>query len=158
DTLWSNECAAFEALSAPVKELCRSLTGIHVFRGVGDVDARPVEHPLVCRHPESGREFLYVTSGYLSAIPQLRRKESSMLLEYLREIPAQPEFPIRRSHRPGDVVIWDNRCTLHYGAHDYSPSDRRELWRIGVLGDAPLPAAHPDRLAPHFDFSQVTAR
>ncbi|MBV9840100.1 MAG: TauD/TfdA family dioxygenase [Sphingomonadaceae bacterium] len=158
DTLWSNQYAAFEALSHPIKELARTLTGVHVFKGLGDTSAKPIEHPIVCRHPHSGREHLYVTSGYLTHIPQLRRKESMVLLDYLREISAQPEFTVRRSHRPGDVVIWDNRCTLHYGAHDYDPHDRRELWRIGALDNLPIAAAFPERIAPHFDFSAVTAR
>ncbi|MBV9841892.1 MAG: TauD/TfdA family dioxygenase [Sphingomonadaceae bacterium] len=146
DTLWSNQYAAFEALSDPIKALARTLTGVHVFKGLGDAGARPIEHPIVCRHPHSGREFLYVTSGYLTHIPQLRRKESMVLLDYLREISAQPEFTVRRSHRPGDMVIWDNRCTLHYGSHDYDPFDRRELWRIGALDGLPIEAAFPTAL------------
>jgi len=146
DTLWSDQRAALAALSEPMKEMLRSLTGLHVRRGA---EARVQEHPLVAVHPVSRREFLYINTGRLTVIPQLRRKESRLLLDYLREFSAQPEFTLRRAHSKGDLVIWDNRCTQHYGVHDYA--ERREIWRIGVIDGRPLEASRPDRIGPHFD-------
>jgi taurine dioxygenase len=156
DTAWSNHCAAFDALSDPMKEFARSLTGIHEENPSDPADERRCEQPLVCVHPGNGCEFLYVTSGFLTRIPQLRPRESAMLLEHLRSFIAQPEFTLRRSHEVGDIVVWDNRCTSHYAVHDYT--ETRRVWRVAVADDGPLQASQPDRLAPHYDIERIVAR
>ena len=160
DTLWSNQYAAFQALSGPMQALARTLTGVHHHHGTKYIEGiRPDhEHPIVPVHPVTGRDFLYVTNGYLSHIPQLRKTESRMVLDYLRAISVQPEFTIRRSHSPGDIVVWDNWATMHYGAHDFDPMEGRLVWRVGVDTGAPMLSAHPEGLGPHFDQSRAQAR
>ncbi|MFI9332830.1 TauD/TfdA dioxygenase family protein [Kitasatospora sp. NPDC052868] len=133
DTMWSNQYLAYEALSAPLRELLDGLTAVHAIRIPG-LESR-AEHPVVRVHPETGRRALFVNRAHTSHIVQLSRNESDALLQYLTEFATSPQFTCRYQWRPGDVAIWDNRVTQHYAVDDYA--ERRTGYRVVVLGDTP---------------------
>ncbi|MBS14058.1 MAG: taurine dioxygenase [Gemmatimonadetes bacterium] len=99
-------------------------------------------HPVVRRHPDSGRKGLFVNPGNTSHILGLHEGESRMLLAFLYKRCTQPEFIYRHSWRPHDLVIWDNRCTMHYAIVDYDAD--RYLHRTTVIGERPIPAISTD--------------
>lgn len=133
DTMWSNQYLAYEALSAPLRELLDGLTAIHAIHIPG-LDSR-AEHPVVRVHPETGRRALFVNRAHTSHIVQLSRNESDALLQFLTEFSTSPQFTCRYQWRSDDVAIWDNRVTQHYAIDDYM--DRRTGLRVVILGDHP---------------------
>jgi taurine dioxygenase len=133
DTMWSNQYLAYEALSAPLRDMLDGLTAIHAIKIPG-LESR-AEHPVVRVHPETGRRALFVNRAHTSHIAQLSRNESDALLQHLTEFATSPEFTCRYQWRPGDVAIWDNRVTQHYAVDDYA--QRRTGLRAVVLGDNP---------------------
>ncbi|SCG33787.1 TauD/TfdA dioxygenase family protein [Micromonospora humi] len=134
DTMWTNQCRVYEALSAPLRDLVDGLTAIHVIR-IGTEFTSRAEHPVVRVHPETGRRSLYVNRLFTSHIPQLTRTESDALLEHLFRFSESPQFTCRYRWRVGDVAVWDNRVTQHYAINDYDGVRRGQ--RITVLGDHP---------------------
>ncbi|CAM3838541.1 TauD/TfdA dioxygenase family protein [Nocardiopsis rhodophaea] len=133
DTMWSNQYLAYEALSAPLRDMLDGLTAIHAIKIPG-LESR-AEHPVVRVHPETGRRALFVNRAHTSHIAQLSRNESDALLQHLTEFATAPEFTCRYQWSPGDVAIWDNRVTQHYAVDDYAR--RRTGYRLVVLGDDP---------------------
>jgi taurine dioxygenase len=133
DTMWSNQYLAYEALSAPMRDLLDGLTAIHAIRIPG-LESR-AEHPVVRVHPETGRRALFVNRAHTSHIAQLSRNESDALLQYLAEFSTSPQFVCRYQWRLDDVAIWDNRVTQHYAVDDYG--EKRTGLRVVVLGDQP---------------------
>jgi len=153
DTLWGSNVAAYEALSAPLRELLDGLTAEHSFetgfpRRRWEVGARkekwenavavnpPVVHPVV-RTIEQGRRGLFVNSGFTTRILELTEKESDALLAFLFAHLAKPEFTIRWRWKLGDVAFWDNRLSTHYATLDYMP-EARVMHRAAILGDRPV--------------------
>jgi taurine dioxygenase len=134
DTMFTNQYLVYEELSAPLRDFLDGLTAIHVIR-IGNEFTSRAEHPVVRVHPETGRRSLYVNRLFTSHIPQLTRNESDAILEYLFRFSEGPQFTCRYRWRPGDIAIWDNRCTQHYAVNDYR--DIRRGQRVTVLGDHP---------------------
>jgi taurine dioxygenase len=96
------------------------------------------EHPVVVRHPETGRKVLFVNRGFTSHIVQLARFESAALLELLyRVIETQPVLQCRVRWTPNTLVLWDNRCTQHHAVWDYYPLARAGK-RVSVIGSRPV--------------------
>ena len=93
----------------------------------------PVVHPLVIRHPESGRECIYVSPTYLDAILGLDEAESDALLRAIVDHTLSPEFCYRHHWRENDLVLWDNRRMLH-AATGYHPKYRRRGLRTTLAG------------------------
>ena len=154
DTMWSSMKAAYEGLSAPLRNFLVTLDAVHDFaRGFGPrrsvaVNAGeekysraleenpPVLHPIVRTHPETGEDGLFVNYGFTSRIKGLRRKESDAILNMLFEHIQKPEFLVRFKWTPNAIAFWDNRVTQHYAVNDYLPH-RRVMNRATVLGDRP---------------------
>ncbi|GAF44159.1 TauD/TfdA dioxygenase family protein [Rhodococcus wratislaviensis] len=144
DTMWSNQYQAFERLSPDMQVW---LTGLKVrFRGsklgkmlsVDEQDIPEAVHPLVRTHPETGRKALYIThTENLLRVEGWTREESLPLLEYLYNHSIGPDNLYRHMWREGDVVMWDNRCTMHYAVHDYGNQDRA-LNRVTLKGEVPV--------------------
>lgn len=136
DTMWINTLDVYDTLSEPLKALLDGLTCTHH-------DARGTlraEHPVVRVHPASGRKALFVNKQFSRRIPQLSRPESQMLLAHLFRWQEQVKFSCRWRWSTGDVVIWDERFTLHSVVDD--TKERRLLHRATVLGDGdPLAVA-----------------
>ncbi len=142
DTLFANQYLAYEALSPVFQTMLRGLRAEHVWKGVahlrdGDPDPQAV-HPLVRMHPDTGRRALYVNVlSAMGAIEGMSADESRLLLEYLYQASVAVDRTYRHRWLPGDVLIWDNRCTLHAAAHDYGDAERI-LYRIVTEGEVPF--------------------
>ncbi|MAM32339.1 MAG: taurine dioxygenase [Acidimicrobiaceae bacterium] len=134
DTMFIDGHAVYDSLSPAMQGFLAGLTCIHD-DARGDKSA---EHPVVRTHPDTGRPALFVNKQFSRRIPQLSRPESQMLLSYLFRWQEQVQFSARWRWSPGDVVMWDERVTLHIMVND--TEGRRELRRVSVLGDRP--AAH----------------
>ncbi len=153
DTLWGSNVVAYEALSAPIRNLLDGLTAEHSFEtgfprrrwGVGARKEKwekavagnpPVVHPVV-RTIEERRRGLFVNSCFTARILELTEKESDALLAFLFEHLAKPEFTLRWRWKLGDVAFWDNRLSTHYATLDYLP-EARVMHRAAILGDTPV--------------------
>jgi taurine dioxygenase len=134
DTMWTNQYAAYEALSAPLRELLDGLTAVHTARVYGHPENR-AEHPAVRVHPETGRRCLYVNAQFTDRFAQLSRDESDVLLAYLTRFSVEARFTVRHRWTPGTIAIWDNRCTQHFVLNDFE--GERVIQRVTILGDLP---------------------
>ena len=152
DTLWASMTAAYDALSAQMKEFLSGLTAEHDFRwgfkeSLAEPGGRerlaeavannpPVVHPVIRTHPESAKKVLFVNSLFTTRILELEKQESAALLEFLYEHVTTPEFSCRFNWEPNTIAIWDNRSTQHKPINDYFPAHRM-LHRIVIDGDMP---------------------
>ena len=135
DTIWTNQYAAYETLSAPMRTLLDGLTAAHDAASHGHPEVEAI-HPAVRVHPETGRRSLFVNGTSTTRFVELNRAESDGLLALLLRWCERPEFQCRYRWRDGSVAIWDNRCTQHYAVDDYRPP--RIGQRITIVGDAPV--------------------
>lgn len=131
DTIFANMYAAFDALSAPLAEFLSGLTAMHDSRARFDgyfgvrADHYPsAAHPVVRRHPVTGRKALFVNQGFTSHIIGLEPSESRALLDFLFTLMASPRFQCRFQWRPNSLAFWDNRCAQHLALWDYYPETR----------------------------------
>ena len=153
DTLFSNQCAAYEQLSEGLKRTIRQLRGVNI-AGKKQVSATRSErlkeagsgvnaeqmsgiHPVIRTHPETGRKSLFVNPAHTVSFDGWTEQESAGLMAFLFAHQIAPEFQCRLSWQVGDIAIWDNRCTLHYPLNDYH-GHRRLLHRITLKGDQPV--------------------
>jgi taurine dioxygenase len=95
-------------------------------------------HPLVRTHPETHRKSLYLNPNRMERIVGLEREESDRLLDELITHAIQPRYQYRHVWRQGDIVIWDNRCTMHKANADYPEGERRLMHRVIVAGTVPV--------------------
>ena len=93
-------------------------------------------HPLVCTHPDTGRRMLYLGRRRNAYLAGLDLKKSEELLDELWSIVARPEFAWEHVWRVGDLVLWDNRCTMHR-RDAFDPHSRRIMHRTQVKGEQP---------------------
>lgn len=154
DTGYSNMYRAYEALSETMKARIRGLHCKHDAsrNSVNEVRSGYAEqfnsrdeipgavHPLVIRHPESGRDALYLGRRTLAFIPELLDDESDALLDELWTHASQEEFSWYQRWRLGDIVVWDNRCTMHR-RDALDPAQPRLMNRTQIIGEAPAAAA-----------------
>jgi len=152
DTLWVDMCAAYDGLSAPLKNLIDGLEAVHDFKNFRALFTnseddrqrlRQMEalypnptHPVVRTHPVTGQKALYVNRQFTLRITGLKERESQALLELLYEQAQVPEYQFRLRWKPHTIALWDNRSTQHYAANDYYPN-RRHMERVAVIGDRP---------------------
>jgi taurine dioxygenase len=145
NTLFANMYKAYETLPADVKRRIEGKTAWNVYdyaanptkRGDVASDAPRFAHPMVRTHPATKRKALYVNRLMTESIEGMPRQESDALLAYLFNRSEQPQFIYGHVWRPGDLILWDNRCTLH-ARTDFDASERRKLRRVAVLGDVPV--------------------
>ena len=151
DTIWASMTAAYDALSAGTRahidglraqhdnsNVQRRYAGKDMLRGDGLAVGAPVEHPVVHRHPVTGRKALFVNSNYTQRIVGVSDTESQHLLHMLYEHIKRPEFQVRFRWRAGSLAIWDNRCTQHYARDDYR--ELRRMRRVQIAGAPLIPA------------------
>jgi len=100
----------------------------------------PVWHPMVRRHPVSGRRSLYISSIYNDGIEGMDDGAARRLIEDLTEFSAQPKYMYRHVWEPDDVLMWDNRCTVH-AVTPHDPDERRVMHRTTIVGREPVMAA-----------------
>ncbi|MGZ0189738.1 MAG: TauD/TfdA dioxygenase family protein, partial [Alphaproteobacteria bacterium] len=94
--------------------------------------------PAIRTHPGSGRQSLYINPNRIDHIQGWTELDSDALLEALYAHAFQPEFQYRHSWRPGDLILWDNRCTLHRANADYDLSQPRIMHRVMLAGEVPV--------------------
>ncbi|MEM8707870.1 MAG: TauD/TfdA family dioxygenase [Actinomycetota bacterium] len=129
DTLFCNTALAHDRLSVSMQRFLAELTAVHVYPDMAETPETSAVHPVVRIHPRTGRPALYVNSAFVDRIEQLERDEGDALLGFLYAHQIRPEFQVRVSWEPGQVVLWDNRATVHYAMNDY-PGQRRRLQRV----------------------------
>ncbi len=113
-----------------------SAAGLAALYGADQGEAPRAEHPVVRTHDESGERALYVCRAFTDRFVGWRREESQSLLEYLYQHSVRPEFQARHHWRAGDLVMWDNRCLLHFAVHDHG-DEPRVIHRVQVAGPRP---------------------
>jgi len=147
DTLFANMVLAYDALSGGMKKLIANLHGIHLSgtrklandnTGVERMQEQkklnpPVAQPVVRVHPETGRKALYIGEK-VKRFDGLTDEESRPLIDYLVRHATKPEFVYRHQWRKNDIVIWDNRCTMHQALGDFDETQLRHMERTTVLG------------------------
>ena len=160
DTMFTNMYLAYETLSERMKEIIDPLHAIHDMtvarqsRGRDPADLAqvrkknpPVVHPMVRVHPETGRKALYVSEMTTIGIVGLTEDESRPILEALYRHSVRPEFTYRHRWRNGDLLAWDNRCTMHLALSDYDIRIPRRMYRTTLLGEFSGYLATADELA-----------
>jgi taurine dioxygenase len=153
DTMWANMYQAYEALSAPLRQLCEGLTALHDAAPHGRPDLTAI-HPVVRRHPVSKRKSLFVNAHFTRRLVELSHEESQVLLDYLTRWVSNPRFTVRYRWSQGTVAMWDNRCTQHFVINDFA--EERIIQRVTVMGDVPEGASAP-RWEPYVRLQQAGA-
>jgi taurine dioxygenase len=140
ETLFANLYKAYETLPDDMKARLEGLKTRFVYHydatnrdetEEDDPNLPSAEHPLVKVHPDSGRKSLYLSRLMTRKIVGMERAESDKLLAYLFDHAEKPEFVYAHRWTPGDLVIWDNRCTNHARA-DFPADEVRLLRRYTV--------------------------
>lgn len=147
DTLFANMYMAYDALSAAMKKVVDGLWAVHDATNTKDARKRDaavlaelrrinplVAQPVVRVHPESGRKALYVSEGQTSHIVGMTEEESQAILNFLFTHSVQPEFLYRHRWSRHDIVMWDNRCTMHLAVR-YDMSKPRHMHRTTLKGE-----------------------
>ena len=140
ETAFANLIHAYDELSVGMKRLLDDLTAEHSAEdlarlyGADAKEAMRAEHPVVRVHEDSGARALYICRAFTRRFKDWTRAESKALLDYLYEHSVRPEFQARHQWRPNDLVMWDNRCLLHYAVHDHG-DDPRLLHRLQIQGN-----------------------
>ncbi|MFD4370892.1 TauD/TfdA dioxygenase family protein [Streptomyces sp. NPDC058486] len=150
DTMWADMGAAYDNLPEETKARVDGLTAVHDWVpswGATMSEEQvahfrrtlpPVEHPVVVRHPRTGRKTLYVNEPFTTRITGLSDEENRELLDTLVLQARIPEYQVRFRWQPGSLAIWDNIAVQHYAINDYFP-ERRVMERIAIAG-VPLSA------------------
>jgi taurine dioxygenase len=149
DTMFANLYQAYEALSPGLKQTLEGLTAFHsltntrsrVFYGrkpPTEEEMKKIQgaiHPVILTHPDTSWKCLFVSDQMVDHFEGWTVEESKPLLDYLNALSTQPAFTYRHHWRPGDLIAWDNRCTMHYTPVDYdlsavdAPENRRLMFR-----------------------------
>ena len=93
----------------------------------------PIAQPVVRVHPETGRKALYLGEK-VKRFDGMTEEESKPLIDYLNKHATQPEFVYRQMWSENDLIVWDNRCTMHQALGDFDETQVRHLERTTVLG------------------------
>ena len=148
DTLFADQYSAYDDLPPATKQRIDPLVARHHYGNRDDLDKSSrtvasvlseeqeskmswVRHPIVRRHPITGRKALYAVSGSSFAIEGMPAEQAIELLDELKRHATQQKYQYRLKYGVGDVVIWDNASLLH-AATLTDPDDPRTLWRITV--------------------------
>jgi taurine dioxygenase len=147
DTMFANMYMAYDTLSPKLKEILETLSAVadrSIAQNSRNVDpARlaerlkltpPVVNPVVRVHPETGRKSLYVTPNVTTCFEGMTPEECRPLLEFLYQHSVKPEFVFRHHWRLHDLLMWDNRCTMHMAPPDYDLTIPRYMMRTTIEG------------------------
>jgi taurine dioxygenase len=143
NTLFSNAYMAYETLPEHIKLCIAGRRALNAYDKDSTLRTASYDnagssywHPVVRTHPATGRKALYVNRLMTREIEGLPRDESDAILQQLFDHQEQPKFVYEHVWRPGDILMWDNRCTLH-ARTDFSAGERRLLRRVTILGERP---------------------
>jgi len=154
DTLFANQHAAWDGLPDDLKREVEGLQAEHWYLARYDElrqrnpyrpqltqaqidEVRPVSHPVVRTHPETGRRALFVSEHFTTRILGVSEQRSRELLDLLFDYGTRAEHVYRHQWQPHDMVFWDNRSLMHLaaGCPDHL---RRKLYRTTIEGDVPF--------------------
>lgn len=153
DTLFASSYESYDHLSPAMQEMLEGKTAIHDVLQYGinsghhsikTVSALETltkmrkgfpqtEHPLICKHPETGRKMLYINKAWTTAIKELTEDESKALLEMLKEHSLKDIFQCRVRWYNKSLMLWDNRCVQHSPNSDYT--EQRRMLRLALHSD-----------------------
>ena len=146
DTMFASMYAAYEALSPGFKAMIEPLALVHDvtlgpnFRNKSEAERQamleinpPAEHEIAKAHPETGRKALVLGQQRVRNVAGMTEEESQPLIDFLHEHATRYEFVYRHRWRPNDLVMWDNRCTMHFAVQDYDQAQLRWMIRCSVL-------------------------
>lgn len=148
-TWFCNMHSVYEALSEATRRRIDGKCAIHAYdtsrarnrpsqRTAREIAETPdVEHPLVRTHPETGRKALYLNFNRLDRIVGMDREESDALLDELAAEARNDKHHYGHTWTLGDVVVWDNRATMHRVDVDYPMGESRIMQRVLIEGDRP---------------------
>jgi taurine dioxygenase len=148
DTLFASLYAAYDALSDRMKVMLDGLTALHSgeesfrhlfkFKAADATSSWPEnDHPIIRKHPDSGRPVLFVDREFTKSINDLPKEEGKALLEFLFAHSERADFQCRFRWSQNAIAVWDNRCVLHHAMWDYWPQERQGR-RISVVGERPI--------------------
>jgi alpha-ketoglutarate-dependent taurine dioxygenase len=148
NTSFCSMYAIYDALPAALKQRIATLqikhdgtynSGGYLRQGVTATDdprtSPGAVHPLVCTHPDTGRQMLYLGRRRNAYLVGLELSESEALLNELWQYAERPEFSWEHVWQVGDLVMWDNRCTMHR-RDPFDDSARRVMHRTQIKGSA----------------------
>ncbi len=148
DTIMSDLCAVWDSLSPDRQAELDGLQVQHSWRALmelknvamdpDDNSIPDVVHPMVRRHPTDGRAALWVSTGTTRGVVGMPNPQGLDLLTELVELATQEQFLYRHKWQVGDLLIWDNRCTLHTGTPFDITKYQRHVHRTWVKGDRPI--------------------
>lgn len=150
DTMFCNMYRAWETLSPTMQAFLDGLWAVHDMTIARETRARrtpeeleairkrnpPVLQPVARVHDDTGRKALYVSEMTTVAFEGMTPEEGGPLLRFLYEHSVQPENVYRHQWRSGDMILWDNRCTMHIALADYDENEPRVMYRTTLLGEA----------------------
>ena len=148
DTVFINGYLAYDALPESMKRRIFRLNAVNAYDTERNLmlrvrpprtDAPHWTHPMVRVHPDTGRRSIFFNRLMTDCIEGMSRAASDALLGRLFELTEQQRFMYQHRWRVGDLLVWDNRCTLH-GRTDFDPAERRKLQRV-ALSDESLQTA-----------------
>lgn len=154
ETAFIDTYGAYDALSGEMQARIAPLRGVNSWnrlrnprvtisaqhkdaKAVYETGHPDVVHPVARTHPVTGRKALYVSPRHTLSIEGMAESESEALLDELFAVQQRPEFIYVHKWRQGDLVMWDNRCTLHKACGGIQPPGIRHLHRTIVEGDVP---------------------
>ncbi len=143
DTLFANMYEVYDALPEPLRQRIQGLKAEHAYGGRGrkgiellepeDQRRPPAVHPVVRVHEETGRKSLYANPHHILRIQGLDEDESTALIDELTGYMTSTMAQYRHKWRVGDIVIWDNRCSLHAATGGYPIEEQRIHWRTTIM-------------------------
>lgn len=134
DTLFASGIAAFAGLSPGMQSMLRNLQAVHSYSGRGQPD-HPSEtaiHPVIRKHPTRDVDSLFINRMFAVRFVDMSSRESEPIIDYLDRHMSRPEFTFRHRWQDNQVVMWDNRFTLHYPSNDFV-GHRRLLLRCTAM-------------------------
>jgi taurine dioxygenase len=133
DTMFASMYAAYDALSPRMKTYLSGLTATHDGTRVFGPTAPVNVHPLIIKHPVTGKKVIYVNTDFTAKINELPALEGDRVLRFLIDHCNKPEWTCRFRWSAHSIAFWDNRCTHHKAIWDYWPHVRSG-YRIQVEG------------------------
>jgi taurine dioxygenase len=143
DTLFTNLYMAYETLSPAFQRMIDPMECVHDFAYGATVSSPklelaktarpPVVHPLVRVHPDTGRKALFIAERVRHFVG-MTEEESQPLIDYLMQHATRYEFNYRHRWTVHDLIMWDNRCSLHNAVQDYDLGQLRMLLRTSLIG------------------------
>ena len=151
ETEFANMYAAYDALPEQRRIWLDQQRGVHDYVYHYEVYERhreplsdeqkamltPAVHPAIRTHPESGRKAIFLSESLTSHLAGMDIAEGRRIIKEVTEFAAQPEFVYRHHWRAGDLVFWDNRCTMHR-VLPWDDQYRRLMHRTTIKGDKPF--------------------